>query len=98
VGLEACAREESAVSNPGGRLLELSRGWTAKRRAPSPQSSPSEGEEDASAPGEGSSLVSDREPISPAPAATEFWPHRLRVAFAGKEESRGAYRLDKIGR
>ena len=62
------------------------------------QSSPSEGEEDASAPGEGSSLVSDRELISPAPAATDFWPHRLRVAFAGKEESRGAYRLDRIGR
>jgi hypothetical protein len=36
--------------------------------------------------------------ICPAPAATGFWPHRLRVVFAGKEESRGAYRLDKIGR
>ena len=36
--------------------------------------------------------------ICPAPAATGFWPRRLRVAFAGKEESRGAYRLDNIGR
>jgi hypothetical protein len=35
--------------------------------------------------------------ICPGPAAIGFWPHRLRVAFAGKEEFRGAYRLDKIG-
>ena len=62
------------------------------------QSSPSEGEEDASAPGEGCLLVSDREPISPAPAATDFWPHRLRVALAGKEEFREAYLPGNIGR
>ena len=68
-----------------------------KARTP-PWSSPSQGEEDAPAPGEGCSLVSGRDPICPAPVAIDFWPHRLRVAFAGKEESRGAYRLDKIGR
>ena len=54
--------------------------------------------EETRPPGEGCSLLSDRELISPAPAATDFWPHRLRVAFAGKEESRGAYPPDNIGR
>ena len=66
--------------------------------APSSKSSPSKGEEDASAPGEGCSLVSDREPICPAPAATDFWPHRLRVASAGKEEFREAYPPGNVGR
>jgi hypothetical protein len=56
------------------------------------------GEEDALAPGEVVRYSCDREPISPAPAAIDFWPHRLRVAFAGKEESRGAYLPDSIGR
>jgi hypothetical protein len=36
--------------------------------------------------------------ICPAPVATGSWPHQLPVAFAGKEELRGAYRLDTIGR
>jgi hypothetical protein len=36
--------------------------------------------------------------ICPAPASIGSWRHRLRVAFAGKEESRGAYRPGNIGR
>ena len=71
---------------------------SVKAAHPQPQSSQSQGEEDASVPGEDCPLLSDREPISLAPAATGFWPRRLRVAFAGKEESRAVYRLDKIAR
>ena len=36
--------------------------------------------------------------ICPALAAIGSLPRRFRVAFAGKEESRGAYPLDNIGR
>ena len=36
--------------------------------------------------------------ICPAPGAVGFLLHRLRVAFAGKEEGRGAYPPDSIGR
>jgi hypothetical protein len=58
-------------------------------RAPSPQPLPSR-ERRTRQHQVGFLLVSDREPICPGPAATDFWPHRLRVAFAEKEESRGA--------
>jgi hypothetical protein len=36
--------------------------------------------------------------ICPVPAATDFLPHRLRVAIAGKEEFRGVYPPDNTER
>jgi len=86
VGLEARAREQSSVPNAGGCVL-LTENFSKERRLR--QSSILQTRRLESR----RSLV-----ICPALAAIGFLPHPLRVAFAGKEESPGAYPRDSIGR
>lgn len=112
MGLEAREREQSGVPNSGGRVLLMAaivhefESWRESdaRTHRTPKALRPKCSERCVfiSSRRGGTLGVRTRPgvafICLAPAAIGSWPHRLRVAFAGKEESRGVCPLDSSGR